>query len=66
MDNREEKELLPTPTIALVGRANVGKSTLFNRLIEEGHALVDNAPGTTRTRNIREALWRGEKIRFIK
>lgn len=53
------------PTVALVGRVNVGKSTLFNRIIEERQALVSPQPGTTRTRNMAIAWWRGNPIRFI-
>lgn len=53
------------PTVALVGRVNVGKSTLFNRIVEQHHALVSAQPGTTRTRNVAIAWWRGNPIRFI-
>lgn len=53
------------PTIAIVGRTNVGKSTLFNRLTEKRKALISPLPGTTRTSNIAEFLWRGEKYRLI-
>lgn len=53
------------PTVALVGRANVGKSTLFNRLIEEDKALVSNIAGTTRTNNEGDVLWRGTYIHII-
>ena len=53
------------PTVALVGRVNVGKSTLFNRIIERQLALVSKIPGTTRTRNIALAAWRGKKFRLI-
>ncbi|HYE60179.1 MAG TPA: ribosome biogenesis GTPase Der [Candidatus Kapabacteria bacterium] len=52
-------------TIALVGRVNVGKSTLFNRLIEEQKAIVSDIPGTTRTNNEGIVLWRGKQIRII-
>ncbi len=53
------------PTVALVGRVNVGKSTLFNRLTESAHALVSDIPGTTRTRNIGLVTWRGKNFRLI-
>ncbi len=53
------------PTIALVGRTNVGKSTLFNRLLEKQKALVSDVSGTTRTRNIGVMHWRGTPIRVI-
>jgi GTP-binding protein len=53
------------PTIAIVGRTNVGKSTLFNRLVEKKKALVSNVAGTTRTSNIDTFFWRGKKYRLI-
>lgn len=56
---------LDLPVIALVGRVNVGKSTLFNRLTETNKALVSNIPGTTRTRNVGLAIWRGKHVRVV-
>lgn len=53
------------PTIALVGRVNVGKSTLFNKLIEEQKAIISDIPGTTRTSNIGTVLWRGKHVRLV-
>jgi len=53
------------PTIAIVGRTNVGKSTFFNRLLEQKKALVSTIAGTTRTSNVGIFKWRGKKYRLI-
>lgn len=52
-------------TIAIVGRPNVGKSTLFNRLIGGRRAIVDDTPGVTRDRNYGTLEWGGRKLTVI-
>ncbi|MGE5123163.1 MAG: ribosome biogenesis GTPase Der [Acidobacteriaceae bacterium] len=53
------------PVVALVGRPNVGKSTLFNRLAGERYAVVDEIPGTTRDRLVMEAEWAGRTFDIV-
>ena len=54
-----------TPLVALVGRTNVGKSSLFNRLTETQDALVSSTPGTTRDRKDGIIHWRGQVFNVI-
>ncbi len=50
------------PLIALVGRPNVGKSTLFNRILRQRSAIIDSTPGVTRDRHISEGEWQGKQF----
>ena len=56
---------MPLPTVAIVGRPNVGKSTLFNRLVGKRLALVDDRPGVTRDRREGEAHLLGLEFKVI-
>ena len=53
------------PTIAVVGRPNVGKSTLVNRLVGRREAIVEEQPGVTRDRTTHAAEWRGRELTVV-
>ena len=57
---KERGARLTISTVAVVGRVNVGKSAFFNRLVGKRNAIVDNAPGVTRDRNIDTCTWGGK------
>lgn len=56
---------LQLPTIVIVGRPNVGKSTLFNRIVGKRVAVVEDTPGITRDRLYAEADWYGKKFQVV-
>jgi len=64
-DGGEDGAIAPVPTIAVVGRPNVGKSTLVNRIIGRREAVVQDVPGVTRDRVSYDALWRGRKFTVV-
>ena len=53
------------PTIAVVGRPNVGKSTLFNKLVGRRLAIVEDTPGVTRDRIYAPCEWRGREFMLV-
>ena len=53
------------PLVAIVGRENVGKSTLFNRLVGKNKAVIDDLPGLTRDRNYAEVISEGKEFILV-
>jgi GTP-binding protein len=59
------EDVVPQPVLAVVGRPNVGKSTLVNRLIGRREAVVEDVPGVTRDRVAYDALWQGRRFTVV-
>ncbi len=56
---------MPLPIVALIGRPNVGKSTLFNRIVRQRESIVHDMPGVTRDRKYRSAEWAGREFILV-
>jgi GTPase len=64
-DPDDEREALPQPVLAVVGRPNVGKSTLVNRILGRREAVVQDTPGVTRDRVAYDTQWNGRRFTVV-
>jgi GTPase len=64
-EETEQGDHGPVPVVAVVGRPNVGKSTLVNRIIGRREAVVEDVPGVTRDRVTYDATWRGRRFTVV-
>ena len=62
---RRDPVVEPLPMVAIIGRPNVGKSSLFNRILSRRHAIVSEVAGTTRDRLISRASWKGRAFLLV-
>src|SRR3989338_5411882 len=63
--NKIAQEKTSLPLVVIFGRANVGKSSLFNCLAEKHQALISEVPGTTRDSNLNQVSWRGLEFTLV-
>ncbi|MFM7949305.1 MAG: ribosome biogenesis GTPase Der [Actinomycetales bacterium] len=61
----KQKSILGLPTVVVLGRPNVGKSTLVNRILGSREAIIEDAPGVTRDRVRYEAEWNGRRFTLV-
>jgi GTPase len=64
-DGADRVEVAPVPVVAVVGRPNVGKSTLVNRVLGRRQAVVEDVPGVTRDRVAYDAQWSGRRFTIV-
>ena len=65
LDSDEFDDVGPMPVLAVVGRPNVGKSTLVNRILGRREAVVEDRPGVTRDRVAYDAIWNGRRFTVV-